>query len=76
MGIVINEQLTRRLMHKCLKDKCNDSPLPCEFVQNEYTSGGSEITEFGLECVLCGYEVMPDEIAIAYEDILLDQNDM
>ncbi len=71
MDIVINEQLTKRLGHKCLKDKCSDSPLPCEFIQIEYHCGDQ--TEFGLECVLCGYEVTPDNIMDAYDDINLDQ---
>ena len=71
MDIVINEQLTNRFGHKCLKEEHNDSPLPCEFVQTEYQC--VDQVELGLECVLCGYEITPDKITGAYGDINLDQ---
>jgi len=71
MAFVINENLTKRLGHEC-KEKFNESPRPSDFIETEYCYNG-DMSAYGMECLLCGYEVTPDELNDVYGDINLDQ---
>lgn len=72
MPFVINENITRRLGHKCKNGIYNDELLPFHFYETEYCYDG-DMSAYGLECKLCGYEITPDDLNDVYDDINLDQ---